>query len=330
MKNLDILAIGDITSDAFIRLQQAHVVNAVDHVSQEICMPFGDKVPYEFVVTLRAVGNAANAAVSAARLGLTAALMTDIGTDENGNECIDTLKENKVGTDFVHKHKGMNTNFHYVLWYGSERTILVKHEKFPYEFPEIKTEPRWIYLTSLGEDSLAYHTQITAYLATHPNVKLMFQPGTYQMKFGIEKMQAIYKRTDIFVCNVEEARRILGDEKSEVVDLMKALHALGPKTVFVTDGVKGAYAYEKDVAYYMPIYPDIAEPYERTGAGDAFASTVMSAVALGKSVEEAALWGPINSMNVVQKIGAQEGLLSKEELLKYLNNAPADYKLRKI
>jgi hypothetical protein len=42
------------------------------------------------------------------------------------------------------------------------------------------------------------------------------------------------------------------------------------------------------------------------------------------------MWAPINSMAVVQEVGAQRGLLSKEKLLEYLKNAPVDYKPRKI
>jgi len=51
-------------------------------------------------------------------------------------------------------------------------------------------------------------------------------------------------------------------------------------------------------------------------------------VALGKPLEEALLWGPINSMSVVQDIGAQKGLLSRKDLEKYLEDAPNNYKIR--
>ena len=54
-------------------------------------------------------------------------------------------------------------------------------------------------------------------------------------------------------------------------------------------------------------------------------STVVVALALGKSLREALLWGPINSMSVVQQVGAQKGLLTREALEQYLANAPADY-----
>jgi sugar/nucleoside kinase (ribokinase family) len=73
------------------------------------------------------------------------------------------------------------------------------------------------------------------------------------------------------------------------------------------------------------MYPDERGPFERTGAGDAFASTVAAALALGKPLEEALLWGPINSMSVVQEVGAQKGLLTREALLSYLDKAPASY-----
>ena len=66
-------------------------------------------------------------------------------------------------------------------------------------------------------------------------------------------------------------------------------------------------------------------PFERTGAGDAFASTAVVALLSGKSVPEALAWGPVNSMSVVQDIGAQRGLLKRDVLEKYLADAPAGY-----
>jgi ribokinase len=330
MKKIDFLAIGDMMSDAFIRLHQAHLADSVDHVNKEICFPFGGKVPYEFVKVIPACGNSSNAAISVARLELTSAVIADIGNDENGEGCVAELKKNGVIRKFVHTHRGMETNYSYILWYGTERTILIKHQQFPYTLDKIRKEPRWIYLTSLGEHSLTYHAEIGKYLDAHKDVKLAFQPGTFQIKFGTEALAGIYKRTAVFFCNVEELRSILNDEISDVPAMMKNLHKLGPQTVIITNGVKGSYVLDNDITYFMPIYPDTKPPYERTGAGDAFASTIVAALALGKTLQEALLWGPINSMSVVQYAGAQEGLLSQEKIAEYLKTAPADYVLKKI
>lgn len=328
-KKYDLIAIGDTVTDAFIKLEEAHVNCKVDTEECEICMRFGDKIPYEFVEVCPAVGNSANGAVSASRLGLKTAIISNIGDDANGKDALAQFKKDKVSTEFVVSNKGMKTNYHYVLWFESDRTILIKHEKYPYTLPKMKA-PKWIYLSSLGENSLPFHTTIEKYLIDNPDVKLVFQPGTFQMKFGAEALLGIYKRTEIFCCNVEEAERILKIENKDIKILSKGIHDLGPKIVLITDGPKGAYASDGKTIWFMPTYPDPKPAYERTGAGDAFCSTFVSAIIKGKKIEEALMWAPINSMSVVQQIGAQRGLLTEEKLLEYLKSAPSEYKFKII
>lgn len=345
MKQIDFLAIGDIVTDAFIRLKNAAVHCNLNKEDCELCVKFGDKVPFESMTEVRAVGNGPNAAVAAARLGLSSAIMTDIGSDLNGKECLAELKKNGVLRDFVSKHKDNKTNYHYVLWYEDERTILVKHEDFPYEFKPPRKNTRWVYITSLGANSLGYQIQIARWLEANPDIRFAFQPGTFQMSVGTDKLASFYRRADVFVCNVEEARRILKIQNesdnidNNVKDLVRRLHDMGPKIVLITNGPKGAYASDnrpesdpsaRGQVWFMPPYPDPKPPFERTGAGDAFASTFTAALALGKTVPEALRWAPINSMSVVQYIGAQRGLLSREQLLEYLEHAPANYVPKRI
>jgi sugar/nucleoside kinase (ribokinase family) len=108
------------------------------------------------------------------------------------------------------------------------------------------------------------------------------------------------------------------------------LHALGPKIVLITDGPKGAYMLDGEHFYFMPIYPDPKPPYERTGCGDSFAATFVSALEMGKSPLEALVWAPVNPMSVVQYVGAQEGLLTREQMEWWLHRAPEEYKPREI
>lgn len=328
-KQYDIIAIGDIVTDAFIRIKDATTHCKLDKSACELCVRFGDKVPFESATIIRAVGNSANAAVSASRLGLSSALMSVVGNDEEGKKCLETLKGNHVGTTYMETDPKLPTNYHYVLWYDVERTILVNHSPFERHLPKNMKAPKWIYLTSLGSNTESFHHEIAKWIKQHPQTKLVFQPGTFQMKLGTEKLADIYKNTEIFFCNVEEAQRILETDEQDKKVLMSKLHDLGPKIVVMTDGINGAYARDMDGKnYFMPVYPH--EPYERTGAGDAFASTVMSALALGKDLKTALTWGPINSMSVVQKLGAQEGLLSRAKLEEYLSKAPSDYQLKEI
>lgn len=323
----EFVAIGDTLIDAFIRLQVAHEVPNKETGTSEICMPFGDKVPFEFAEEIAGVGNSANAAVAAARLGLHSALISSVGNDAHGTECIEALVKNGVDAQWITKHPGLATNYHFVLWYGQERTILIKHEKFPYTIDNIGS-PNWFYLSSLGEHTLPMHQDLADYFDAHPEINLVFQPGTFQIKFGVTALSRLYKRTKIFFCNLEEAERILGIQNRDPKTLLQGIKALGPQIPVITDGPHGSYALDGDDAIYLPAYPDVKPPYERTGAGDAFASTFTVAIALGHTVEEAMKWGSINSMSVCQEVGAQKGLLSREKLQDYLKQAPAEWNAR--
>jgi len=327
----DLVAIGDTATDVFIRLLDdsgAVVSGTPDTESYRISLPFGDKIPYSKSTTVAGVGNAPNAAVAAATIGLKSALVAHIGSDKAGQETIDTLKKCGVDTTFISAEDGKETNYSYILWYKEERTILRRHEDFSYSLPDIG-KPSWVYFSAVGGNAEKFYESFADYVEKNTDVKFAFQPGGNEVSLG-KKLSRFYKRADIFFCNVEEAGKILEVGDLNIKDLLQEIHKLGTKIVVITDGPKGAYAYDGQDFLFIPPYPDPKPPLERTGAGDAFSSTVVAALALGKSLGEALAWGAINSMSVVQHVGAQAGLLNKEKIEEYLKNAPANYKAEKI
>ncbi|PIP86971.1 hypothetical protein COW81_02805 [Candidatus Campbellbacteria bacterium CG22_combo_CG10-13_8_21_14_all_36_13] len=331
MAKIDFVSMGDITTDAFIDLYEkdVRITEGTHGRPTQMSINFGDKIEYNSVEIIPAVGNSPNASVSAHRLGLNSALVTNIGDDQNGEDCMAQLRQEGIKTDYVVKNEGKFTNYHYVLRVRAERTILIKHEEYDYVMPTFDESPSWMYLSSFGENSLPFHDEIANYIEKN-DTKLSFQPGTFQIKIGFEKLKKIYENSELFFCNKEEAQRILSSTTNDIISLLKGVHELGPKIVVITDGPEGAYAYDGKQGWSHPMYPDPAPPVDRTGAGDAFSSTFTSAIALGKTIPEALSWGPINSMSVVQHIGAQRGLLAREKLEEYLANAPEDYKPTEI
>jgi ribokinase len=330
MEQFDFIAIGDITTDEFIELRKDRAVVNKDLTGRDVLsMYFGDKLEFQNAVNVPAVGNSPNAAVSAKRLGLTTGLVCDIGDDEGGTEIMHWLAKEGVDTRFVDVQQGKSTNHHYVLRYGPERTILIKHETYEYVVPDMGT-PKWIYFSSVGEHGIQYHHDVAAYVRAHPGTKLAFQPGSFQIILGHEALKDIYELCEVFFCNKEEAQQITGATTSDVSELLRLVKELGPTIPVITDGPRGAYALGEDGVWHMPMYPDPAPPVDRTGAGDAFSSTFTSALALGLDIPTALRWGPINSMSVVQEIGAQKGLLSRAQIEEYLAQAPADYVPKKI
>jgi ribokinase len=332
MGQIDILSVGDVVTDAFIKLLDDQAKVIPDKSGRLLAMQFGTKLPFDHVEIAQAVGNAANAAVAFARLGLKAGFATNVGGDQAGRDIIAALQHNDVDTRFVHLNVHNKSNYHYVLWYKEERTILIKHEEYDYHWPHLRPNeiPRWIYFSSISQGALDYHDEVADWLDENPGTRLAFQPGTFQMQAGTKRLKRIYRRSEVLILNREEAAFVSGGKREHLPDLFTRLHALGPKIVIVTDGPAGAYASDgKDIGV-MPLYPDPAPPKERTGAGDAFASTLVAALVKGLSLEEALRWAPINSMSVVQKVGAQAGLLNEKQLLSYLHHAPKNYHVKPL
>jgi len=332
MKKVDVLSVGDIVTDAFIKLIDEDEHTYVNEEGKWLAIPFGTKVPFDHAEIIEGVGNAANAAVSFARLGLSSGLATNVGDDTFGRDMIHALHANHVDTRLVRINADKVSHYHYVLWYKEERTILVNSVDYEYYWPHLHPAevPDWMYFSSVGKYATEYHDQISDWLEKHETVKLAFQPGTFQIELGAKRLHKLYEQTDILLLNREEAVQVGGGDHKHIPDLFKHLHALGPKTVVITDGPAGAYASDGTRAFKMPPYPDPKPPYERTGAGDAFSSTFVAALIKGNTIDGALQWAPINSMSVVQKVGAQAGLLSEEELSQWLKKAPSWYKAEPI
>lgn len=325
---LDVITVGDIVTDAFIKLLDDQAVTYKNDDGNWIAMKFGTKVPFDHVEVLEAVGNASNAAVAFARLGLKTAFITNVGGDQAGRDMINSLHKEGVDYRFVRVNPGKKSNYHYVLWYKDERTILIKHEEYKYDWPHLRASeiPKWLYFSSISEHALEYHDDIADWLEKHDQVKFAFQPGTFQMKAGVERLKRLYQRCDVLILNREEAVMVTGGDYDNVHDLLNRMHGIGAKIAVITDGPAGAYASDGQKRLKMPLYPDPSPPKERTGAGDAFASTFVAALVKGNNIEGALQWAPINSMNVVQFVGAQTGLLGEFALDKFLRKSPEWYK----
>ena len=326
-----ILCIGDIFTDTFIKLLENQArIDTDNDGSKRLSIPFGSKPPYERADVIHSVGPSPNAAVACARLGLKVSLMSWLGDDQVGKDSLKYLLNEHIGTSSVVSQNKTASNSYYVLRYGADRTILVKNEDYDYRWRAPSVTPDWIYLSLISADSWHLHQDLLEYLEANSDIKLAFQPGTFHFQWGTEKLSKMYKRSYIVIMNREEAADVTGLSVESPGELTSGLHKLGPKIVVITDGPNGSYASHDGKIYRIPNYPDLAPPLDRTGAGDAFASTIVSALALGNSIDVALTWAPINSMSVVQQLGAQAGLLDKKVLQNFLKEAPDWYRIEEM
>lgn len=317
MPKYDIVSIGDTTIDAFIELHEASVHCSVDRSDCVLCFSYADKVPYESLRMLPA-GNSTNNAVGSARLGLKNAFVTSVGDDDNGKKIIQELTHEGIDTQFIEVNKGVQTNFHFVLSFQGERTILIKHNQFSYKLPKLDTQ--WIYFSSMAAGTEKFHHELARFLDKHKQIKLSFNPGTFQLRMGTHKLKAIYKRCEILCVNRQEAQLVLKLQSRSVKTLLKGLHNLGAKIAVITDGRDGSYASDGSKVWYLDQFE--GSHIEATGAGDAYGTAFTAALFYGKSIPEAMAWGTINGGNVVEHIGPHEGLQTKAQIENYLKKHP--------
>lgn len=321
MKKFDIISIGDTVFDVFLELEDAKIQCDQNQENCLICISWADKVAVKKVTKVPAVGNSANVAVGCSRLGLKSAFYTILGNDSIGKESFERLKLEGVYKDYIKFDKKGATNYHTVLNFKGERTILIFHEHRDYNLP-VLAKSDWIYLSSLGPDHQKLHQQVVDHVSK-TGAKLGFNPGTYQLKDGLEGLKPLIKKTAVFFVNKEEAERLLGHNE-DVKELLRLLHNEGAKIVAMTDGKNGSYSFDGNNFYYQHVLK--VPIIEMTGCGDSYSAGFISALQSGYDISEAMKWGTVNAASVLQKIGAQEGLLYRKQMEDFIKgNTKLDF-----
>lgn len=306
---LDIITIGDSTIDTILAIDEATLHCDVNRDNCLLCLHYAEKIPIK--TSFQSVGgNAANVSVGAQTLGFETAIVSDVGDDINGHVIRDELDCLGINTKFLRCLPNQQTRYSVILEFKGERTVLSYYAERSYALPELP-QTKWIFYTSLGASFEKLQRQLLAHLKKHPNIRLAMNPGTYQLQKGPAAIQSLLPHVDLLVVNKQEAMRLAG-KKQDATALCRALIKRGVAAVAITDGTKGSYASDGKTCYYLPAYP--IKPISRTGAGDAYTSGFLAALMLGKPVPEAMQWGTANAGGVIQKMGAQKGLLTRRQI----------------
>jgi sugar/nucleoside kinase (ribokinase family) len=302
----DFVAVGDATLDVFMQIDDASVQCELDNANCKLLLNYADKIAahrVDFIIG----GNAANAAVGSRRLGLSSAFFSSVGDDDTGKQIEAVFHKEGVSTEYLTVEPGKKSNYSVVINFKAERTILVHHEPRTYNW-NIAQAPKWFYVTSMGEGFEAVYEQVIE-MMHQGNIFMAYNPGTHQLKKGLEFLKPSIAATTILFVNRQESALLLGlNDQSPISDMLEGLHKLGPKIIVITDGPKGAYAFDGTSKYFINIYD--GPVVERTGCGDSFGTAFTVATIHGKTLTEAMLWGNANATSVVGQIGPQAGLLT--------------------
>lgn len=322
----DIITIGDAMRDIFLfpdlsemeRPRSDGEIKSREHFDEYLVFGLGDKVTVSDV-EFSVGGTAANVAAGSAKLGLKAGIISATGADNVGSEIASVLKEKKVDLANLKIYKNKKSSFSTIISYKGERTIFVYHSFLPEDFvlpKELKTN--WLYLGPMAKGYERIFNQIVSFVVKN-NIKIAINPGAVQIKNGLHSFGGLLRLIDTIFLNREEAQEISGlPGTPKIKDIAKVIQLAGPKAVAITDGKEGAYVYTENDFYKVGAFP--GHRLDATGAGDAFASGFLAGIINGTSLPEALKWGVTNSASVIERIGAQEGLLSKGVIKKKITH----------
>ena len=330
----DVITIGSATMDVFVESDDANIVSVYtkNKKSEFMSYPYGAKVEITDF-TSKVGGGGINTAVNFANLGYNTSAIFKIGDDIYSDGILESFKNKKVDLSNIVQDSNLSTGFSIILVsFQGDRTVLAHRganaqlKKSDINFDAIKNA-KLLYIAPLNGDSTKVLDDI-ANFARENNVFVCFNAGSSSLKKGFNYLKEILENANIVVMNKEEASlatqiQVRPDTREEkfseelihpdIKDMFNKLKVGESQIIVITDGGKGAYAYDGEDYYYCPVFEG---PVVSTlGAGDAFASTFCAALGrTNKDIGKALMYASVNSAGVVSEFGATQGLLTFEQI----------------
>ncbi len=325
VRKYDVITVGTARLDAYMKIHDSQKELHKDSVhAGGVCFRLGEKIVVDEYV-FQMGGNAANVAVGLSRLGVKATIVAEVGDDEFSIKIRNSLAKENIERLLMVEKRNAPSNLSVIINFAGDRTIFAEEREQEHDFHLEDVEAGWIYLTSLGREWEKPYKTVLDFVKKQ-KAKIAFNPGSTQLKDQGEVFEEVIRNTEALFVNKEEAERILyghykktdDDSEEYIRKLSKELQKLGPRVVVITNGKEGSSALDMDGNFYLRgLIP--GEPIERTGAGDAYASGFLAAIVQGMNIPDAMGWGAVNSSSVVGHIGAEAGLLTRDEMEEMVN-----------
>lgn len=268
-----------------------------------------DKLSYEVG------GGGVNSAITFSRYGHEAILFANIAHDMAGDAILKALDKEGVDTSYIEHSSKHATGSSIILLdsRGGERTILTYRgasatfENFESHLLE-EIQPEWLYITTLRGDIATLKKFLEK--AHTLGIKVMFNPGIKELENRNEVL-SLLKFVNVLLVNKSEASKLVpGETLEELLYHLKNYTEI----CIITDGPMGGIATNGTENYRFGIYED-TKIKDATGAGDAFGSGFLAALAGEKDFKKSLIFASANSTAVVARIGANRGILSKKVAL---------------
>ena len=267
-------------------------------------------------------GKGFNQATAAARLGADVVMIGRLGTDTFGDILMSASTEEKIDTNFVVRDAEVGTGVATIVIdaAGDNSIILVPHANMRLSVEDVERASAQI----ASADVLLLQLEVpieasqkAAEIAKANGAKVILNPAPAR-----ELPDSFLAQVDILTPNEVETEFLSGLKVSDDEGAQRAAQVLldkGISTVVLTLGDRGALLLTSDVRKLIPAYK--VDVVDTTAAGDAFCGALATALAQGKTIEDAVAFANAAGALAVTVLGAQPSIPTAEKVEAFLANS---------
>lgn len=283
---------------------------------------------------LAVAGAEFNVAIGTARLEHKVTYMTKLGDDPFGKRIINVLNENKIGNEFVTFSEERSTGFMlkgrtsigdpdiFYFRKNSAASTLSEDDAEKINMSEYTHMHITGILPALSENAkkatfalLKKAKKAGLYISFDPNLRPQLWKTQEEM---IKVINEIASYADLVLPGENEGKILVGTTDPEKIN---EFYLNNGATICVTKcGSKGAFVSTKNNEHYMVEGYKVEKVVDTVGAGDGFATGVITGLMENLSLEDAVKRGTAIGAIQVMSRGDNEGLPTREELENFMNN----------
>ncbi|MFB8789065.1 MAG: ribokinase [Potamolinea sp.] len=275
---------------------------------------------YDFFTT--AGGKGANQAVAAARLGISTHLVGRLGNDDFGRQLLAGLQSAGVHTEGVLVDKTTSSGVAVIAVdvSGENSIIIVAGANGCINQQDVDR------LKDLLPKATALLLQLeiplpavleAAQAARQQQVRVILDPAPAPASSVLPP--ELFPLIDIITPNEVEATDLVGfpvDGQDSAAKAAAQLLQRGVGTVIVKLGSQGVFCATAEERFFIPAFP--VQAVDTVAAGDAFNGALAAALAQGRPLREAVVWGAAAGAISATKAGAQSSLPDRETFEAFL------------
>lgn len=264
-------------------------------------------------------GKGANQAVAAARLGISTQIVGRLGNDDFGRQLLRHLQAAGVQTDGVLVDETTSSGVAVITVddAGENNIIIIAGANGRLNETDVERLrsrlPGAAALLMQLEIPMAT-VQLAAQAAHSAGVPVILDPAPAQ-----DIPDDLYPLIDIITPNQLEASQLVGfpvDGQEAARQASAELQQRGVSTVIVKLGDRGVFCATAEETFFVPAFS--VQAVDTVAAGDAFNGALAVALAQGRLLREAVVWGAAAGALSATKAGAQPSLPDRETFEAFL------------